>query len=377
MIPLPPGPDYGSDSLAGLLPSAAALLGVEGFTDTLGLGHLTEQPNAVTVLLVDGLGWEAWRLHAELTPHLASMAARPMSATVPSTTPTALASLGMGAPPGSHGVVGSAFRLPEDDVMLHPLTWRTSPTGETPHPLAVQPEPTVFERLAARGIPVLTVGAAAYAESGLTRAVLRGGRYVGSDDTESMVSAVAGHRRGLAYAYVSELDRTGHVHGVDSDAWRHDLGAVDELVGRLLDRMDPGHRLIVTADHGMVDCPPEDRVRMEELPHYEEVTVVGGEPRMRHAYVRTGAAADVAATWQGHLGDRAWVLTRDDLVASGMLGPVEEHNLERIGDVVVMSTGRLSVTSDADPHVSALLGQHGSLTAAELAIPLLQAAGRG
>lgn len=381
MTPLPPGQ---GGTLADLMPSAAALLGVDGFDDTLGLGRDGSLPEAVTVLLVDGLGYQAWRDHAELTPHLAHMADIPLSATVPTTTPTSLASLGTGMRPGEHGVVGASFRLPDEDAVLHPLSWRATRTsgdpdddGREPHPQAIQPERTVFERLRMKGSPVLMVGAPAYADSGLTRAVLRGGEYVSARDEAEMADALGRHTRGLAYAYVADLDRTGHVHGVDSPQWREGLRAVDSLVGRILGRIGDTHRLIVTADHGMVDCPPAARTRIEDLPGFAAVTAVGGEPRMRHVYTRPGAAAGLARTWRDRLGDDAWVATRDEFVASGVLGPVAPDYVDRLGDVVVLSMGACVLTSESDSLVSSLLGQHGSITLEETAIPLLYAHGGG
>src|SRR4029450_8679210 len=83
-----------------------------------------------------------------------------------------------------------------------------------------------------------------YARSGLTRAVLRGGRY---EDTVSPgdLAAVALQRLGsdrhsLVYAYCSELDLTGHVRGPDSAAWSLQLAQIDRLVGALVGRPPGG-----------------------------------------------------------------------------------------------------------------------------------------
>ena len=46
-------------------------------------------------------------------------------------------------------------------------------------PEEVQPLPTVFERAASAGFAVSVVSKAQFADSGLTRAALRGARYVG------------------------------------------------------------------------------------------------------------------------------------------------------------------------------------------------------
>lgn len=375
MTDAPSAPPYGSGTLADVLPSAASLLGVAGFADALGLADLdgrSRPPRAVTVLLVDGLGWWPWHRAMDDTPTLAAMSRRRLSTTVPSTTPTALASLGTGLPPGAHGIVGAAFRVPEDDVLLHPLAWT-----DVPHPVATQPEPTVFERVAASGVPVLRVGGTAYAESGLTRAALRGGAYAGADSPEAIVDAVAGHRRGLAYAYSPDLDRTGHVHGVDSPQWRDCLRDVDLLAERLVDRLDEDHLLVVTADHGMIDCPPGARVVVEGLPGFGSALTVAGEPRLRHVYARDGAARGLISAWQDALGERAQVLSRDEILASGLLGVTDEDYAGRVGDLVVLARGDTVLASDADPLVSGLLGQHGSVTEAEMDIPLLLARGSG
>jgi len=363
-------------TLADVLPAAAGLLGVDGFANVARRLFAQEgsddTPAAVTVLLVDGLGWWPWQENLARTPTLAAMYATRMATTVPSTTPTALASLGTGLLPGAHGIVGAAFRVPEEQRILHPLSW-----GGDPHPQAIQPEPTVFERVARAGIPVLRVGASAYAASGLTRAVLRGGNYAPADTPDDIVTAIAGHREGLAYAYIPDLDRLGHVHGTHSVEWRDCLAGVDRIVSQVLDSIGPDHRLIVTADHGMVDCPPSARVVMEGLPRAECVTEVAGEPRLRHVYVAAGMVEIVRSAWLDALGDKAWVLRREEFTASGLLGDVEPDYAERVGDLVVLARDDTVLASEVDALVSGLLGQHGSVSDVEMHIPLLHGQGIG
>jgi len=363
-------------SLADVLPTAAHLLGVPGFEHNAVARSFSESDSgpveAVTVLLVDGLGWWPWQESAESTPALNALSPQRWGTTVPSTTPTALASLGTGMLPGAHGIVGAAFRIPEDDRILHPLSW-----GGDPHPQAVQPEPTVFERVARSGLPVLRVGAQAYASSGITRAVLRGGDYVGAESPEDIVAALGGHRRGLAYAYIADLDRLGHVHGTRSQQWHDCLVTVDHMVESILERVGPDHRLIVTADHGMVDCRPMSRVVMEDLPASHAIVAIAGEPRLRHVYVAAGESTAVRDMWRDALGDRAWVLTREEFIASGLVGQVEPDYAGRVGDLVVLARGDTVLASDVDTLVSGLVGQHGSVTDAEMHIPVLIGRGRG
>lgn len=369
MSSLPPAPPYGGGTLADVVPAAAALLGARG-ASALDLGVSPEGVRGVTVLLVDGWGWLPWNGIAHETPALGSMTAQVISSTFPSTTPTALAALGTALPPGEHGLVGAAFLLPEEGEILRPLSW-----DQTPHPLAVQPEPTAFERLERQGVPVALVGPSAYASSGLTRAGLRGGTYVGADSAEDVAAGVAAHPRGLTYAYTADLDRTGHVHGVDSVEWLGALHGVDALVERLLDGMPEENILIVTADHGMVDCSTEDRVSMEQLSGARDV-VIAGEPRMRHVYCAAQRRDELVRRWREELADRAWLLTREEAIAAGLFGAVQEDYRDRIGDVIAIARGTTALVSETDAMVSGLRGQHGSLSPDEMLIPLTISRGR-
>lgn len=370
----PSPPPYGSGTLSDLLPSVAAGLGVPGFRDVLGLGDA----DRAVVLLVDGLGARQLAANPSAAPTLHELAAGSgvLASGFPTTTPAGLASLGTGLPPGGHGLVGAAFRVPETGRVLWPLGWQ-----DEPNPVATQPEPTVLERAGAAGVAVTSVAPRAFAHSGLTRAALRGADYRGADSLGERVGEVAAAlaraagegRRALVYAYWGDLDRTGHVHGVDSDHWRAELAHVDLLVAQLAEVLPAGSVLHVTADHGMVDCPEGARVDLDAVPALRDgVAVLAGEPRARHIYARPGAQDDVLAAWREVLGDRALVVGRAEAIAAGWFGDVEPAYGERIGDVLAVAVGDTALASAAtDSVVSSLRGQHGALTADEMQVPLV------
>ena len=98
-------PAYRSTTLGELMPSIGAHLAVPGCTeDSFGLPHSTRY----VVLLIDGLGWNLLRKAVFAAPFLGSLlgGAQPITSAVPSTTVTSLGSLGIGQPPGQHGLVG-------------------------------------------------------------------------------------------------------------------------------------------------------------------------------------------------------------------------------------------------------------------------------
>ncbi|MGW7793543.1 alkaline phosphatase family protein, partial [Streptomyces tricolor] len=65
-----PLPQYGSGSLADLLPTLAAGMGVPGLTATI--EELTPA-DRVCVFLIDGLGWEQLRAHPDEAPFMTSL----------------------------------------------------------------------------------------------------------------------------------------------------------------------------------------------------------------------------------------------------------------------------------------------------------------
>jgi hypothetical protein len=389
---LPPDlvvPRYGTATLADVLPGAAAALGVpvgrrDLPVDPLGLTEVLGGPRRVAVLLIDGLGADLVRAHADLAPTLAALGTPvgDLSAPCPSTTPVSLATLGTGLPPGSHGILGFVTLVPGEsgatgeDRMLNHVQW-----ADDPDPDVWQAQRTVFERTEAAGVPTTAVGPYAYAGSGLTRAVYRGAAYTGAvghgDLCALVLGALAATPRALVYGYIPELDLTGHVRGVDSPSWRAQLTFVDRVVEELVAGLPDDAALLVTADHGMLDVPAGTRVDLDEEPDLTEgVRLLAGEPRARYVHTEPGAEDDVLHRWREVLGHRAWVASREDAVTSGIFGPVDDAVAARIGDVVALARGTWALTTPRlEPGPSRLAAYHGSLTSTELAIPLLTARG--
>jgi hypothetical protein len=93
-------------------------------------------------------------------------------------------------------------------------------------------------------------------------------------------------------------------------------------------------------------------------------------------HTEPGATDDVLACWRSRLGERAWVATRAEAVATGLFGSLDESVAARIGDVVAFARGTWAfIDTEREPGPSRLAAYHGSLTATELAIPLLLARG--
>ncbi|MCZ0206910.1 alkaline phosphatase family protein [Streptomyces achromogenes] len=377
-----PLPEYGSGSLADLLPTLAAGLGVPGLTPTI--GELTPA-DRVCVFLVDGLGWEQLRAHPDEAPFLTSLlggsrggTGRPLTAGYPATTATSLASVGTGLPPGAHGLPGYAVRNPATGELMNQLRWQ--PYTE---PGAWQPYPTVFQLAHQAGVHTAQVTSPAFQHTPLTKVALSGGtfhgRLTGEERMDLAAEQLAAGDRALVYTYYAELDGSGHRYGIASDTWRGQLMYVDRLAQRLAEQLPPRSALYVTADHGMVDVPFDEEHRLDFDTDWElraGVALLGGEGRARHVYAVPGAENDVLAVWREVLGEQFWVASRDEAIEAGWFGPpgaCDERVYPRIGDVIAAAHDDvLIIASEREPKESALVGNHGSMTPAEQLVPLLE-----
>ena len=234
-------------------------MGVAAFDDRI---ELAAEVRGACVLLIDGLGAELLDAHADDAPVMAELRGRTLQAGFPSTTVAGLAAVGTGCRSGQHGMVGLSFRLPGVGV-VNTLRWRRHPWGDdlrdAAPPEQVQPLATTFEQAASAGVAVSVVSGAEFTGSGLTRAVLRGGRYVG---VQALGDLAAGVRTavadgGFCYGYHGEVDLLGHIYGPGSPAWRMQLREVDRLVESLVEGLPPGGLLAIVADHGMVVAEPD------------------------------------------------------------------------------------------------------------------------
>jgi len=363
-------PSYGGRTLGDVLPAVASALGVDvGFHAT---SLVLPPAQRYVVFLVDGLGHRLIDAHAEHAPYLHALLREPGVAGVPSTTATSLTSLGTALSPGEHGLVGFTSRIPGTDKLLNALFW----DKQVVDPLEWQPNPSAFARLRSVGVSATVVSKREFMDSGLTLSGFRGADFIEGDKIGERIAAAvtaSSESPSVTYVYDGDLDWTGHRYGVDSPQWRAQLSAVDASVEQLRESLDPGVRLVVLADHGMIDCPAETRIDIDEHPELRSgVQLIGGEARFRHLYCSGRAVDDVLATWREFLGDRAEVLARDEAIERGWFGTVAPQVRPRLGDVVVAAQGQTALISMTDfPYENLLVGFHGSLTAVEMEIPIL------
>jgi hypothetical protein len=375
-------------TLADILPAVLAPMGVPGLKPPDGL-RLPPVDRTV-VLVVDGLGLGLLREHRNEAPFLtrALAAGSPVvAAAFPTSTAVSITSIGTGLHPGEHGIVGYTMLVPEAGAILQCLSWHEYGTGRdllgVAVPEVVQPHPTFAERAVAAGVDFVLLTYELHEHSGLTRAANRGARFVGipwEEDLDLRLRILTGlfETDGplVVSSYYAGLDMAGHAGGQDSDEWHAQLRIVDDLCRRIAGALPPSSRLIVTADHGMVDLRPGDagRIDIATSPSLAKgLRGFAGDPRMRHLYTEAGETERVAQRWRTELGDEVWIVEREQAIAAGLFGPtVRPEVVGRIGDLLALSVADIGVfDSRVAPYELRLVGHHGSLTGRELIVPAI------
>lgn len=371
MAELPPDlrlPDYDGGCLSNVVPE---LLRSPGERSEPWLPAPARDAAQVVLLVLDGLGWEQLQARPDVAPTLSAMTGGAITSIAPTTTATALTSIVVGRPPADHGIVGYRLRVdgPDHDLVLNVLRWRTAlgDAREMVPPRDLQPLPS----FGGRRTPVVT--RSEFAMTGFTAAqgIDRLCGWLTPSGIGVEVSRLLSAGEPLVYAYYEGVDKIAHAYGFGAH-YDAELAAADRLVADLAGSLPAGAALVVTADHGQVEVG--DSVVELHADVLAEVVLVSGEGRFTWLHARPGRADALEERCRARYADTglAFVGRRDELVDGGWFGgPMLEGIAHRLGDVAIVAREPVAFLDPADLGSAGLRCRHGSLTSAELLVPLV------
>lgn len=334
--------------------------------------------DAALLVVIDGLGaanLDHRRGHARF---LAGASQGETHTVTPSTTSAALASLHTGVEPGSHGLIGYELWDARAGRMRKVLNDWVDLSDETPWMLA----PTLWHSEAITDRSPAVFGRQLHEDSGFSRALFGEGRVnvFGIDNlaarVESAASYIASGRSKFAYLYIDELDRVAHKHGWLSDQWVAALEEVDGALGALARRIGGRAKVVVTADHGVVDVAHAEQTVLEHSAKAcQLVEHWGGEPRYRHLYLSDADEAEqLVAHLREQLPESFSVRPRSEVIGDADYGQLRAEVHERIGHVVIRSatSGALYTSGPSHAASRSMIGQHGGSSAEETLVPYIE-----
>jgi predicted AlkP superfamily pyrophosphatase or phosphodiesterase len=407
LLPLDEGwllPHYGGFSIANIPATVAALLGV----DLPGaLPALPEQVWAewlpglrrVVLVILDALGYRMLqRMSASGEGQVFSTLAKagrliPLTSVFPSTTDAALVSLSTGRPPAEHGWLAYTMYLRELGVAANAILLSSLWTRKTDEllgwgldPSTLIPLPRLAERLASAGVHTGAVFYAGFRNTGFSSMLYRGvaeqrGHLHASDLWVQLRHLLSETRGSQAFitAYWSGLDTLAHAYGPETDHCEAEFQSVNHLLSRqFLDSLTAADRegtlLLITADHGQINVPPEQILDADQDPELSQhlMMPVMGESRAAFVHPRPGRSKAVRDYLEASYPD--WFIVRDsvEVLESGLVGkPIADETYARAGELIVLPRGTRAL-QQTQPSVP-LVGRHGGLTPEEMLVPLIGA----
>lgn len=327
------------------------------------------------VILVDGLGFENLLFRRGHARFLSSEAEsqRSINSAFPSTTAANIMSFATGLAVADHGFLGHQVLDRVSDTKINLLTgWQTE------DPLNWQAEPTLSETARQKGLRIHVTGPLEYRDSGFTKATMREVEYQPAETIENrfeVAKQILARKEGsVTYLYVPELDKQAHRTGWQSHEWTRWLELLDQQVASLVRSLPAGCGIVLTADHGVVDSPREQRVLIDEIDAMDELRWFGGDSRASYLYLQEGASAsEVMQRLESTLHGIAKVASTAQLIeANYFLGKVEKFG-HRLPDLVLLAEGRQTLfhSSMSKPRSIEMVAHHGGVSSMEIRIPLL------
>lgn len=383
--------DYAGGGIFNLLQSVLRACGVPA-PDLAQSAQCTALPTErlaeaghVVLFVVDGLGLPALAKLPEsssLRRHLIGS----LSSVFPSTTASAITTFMTGRAPAQHGLTGWHMYLEEiaQTLAILPMTVRgpgkslMTPVDELPPQLF--PYPTVFQQMTRESFVIApqriagTPFNAWHARGATTCAYATLPELFGQ--LADLLKDAAAPR--YVYAYYPDLDSVSHRFGCDSEQALALLFALDKAFDEFLAMAEGADAwLVVTADHGFIDSPPERVVCLDDHPQLVAwlAQPLSGERRVAYCHVAAAHRVEFAAYVRQNLAHCTELHASVDLIRAGWFGPPPYHPqlAARVGDYTLVMKDNWTIT-DWLPGEKRyqLIGVHGGVSHEEMRVPLIR-----
>ena len=380
-------PRHDMPNLVDLAGAVARLCGVE-----LELtGHAEDMVEAIgtsdhlVLTLADGVGMnmvESLPEDSFLPSHLHS----DLMTVFPSTTAVALTSLTTAQWPAEHAVLGWYTYLPDLNGVATILQYTDRGGGDLVQ-RGVDPERTfpvksVWPQMTRDALIVVPDR---IKDSVYSRYFNGGLENVGYRSIPEAIDIVAERvlnatEPTFTYLYVSRVDALAHLHGLARPEVRHALVQVDSELSRLHSAIGDKARMVVTADHGLLDATAAERHTLRPNREIQPLMISPPSGDARVMYLPTWAWAGdrMLRYFDRRFGERFAVIELEEAIKLEMFGPEppSEVAMQRLGNQISISKGpdMLEYNVARGPGRMVQLNcHHSGLTPEEMLIPFIVA----
>jgi len=380
-------PSADEPNFVDLVRALGRLAGVEGVAGAEGVERLCRQIGPAehyVFVLIDGMG-ESLLDRAPAGGFLRTHRVGSLQAVFPSTTAAALTSLATCRWPCDHAVPGWWMYLPAFQLSAVTLPFVERFSGRSLVEFGLR-SGDVFgvESVWGRaGRETLTVVKAELAESIFTRYASCQAERAGYGGLGEAVELAAGHASKadgptFTYVYLPQLDNVCHRRGTGDGQVVELLAVLDGLLGRLRAQLPGRSRMVVSADHGLLDVPAERSFILEQAHPLIRALICPptGEPRVPMFHVAAGCEEDFLERFAGLLGESFALIGLDEAEQLRLFGPGEltEPMRARLGDYVAVAIEPAAIYfRPAGQQAKVHKAAHAGLSRQEMIVPLIVA----
>jgi len=378
-------PSHDRANLVHLVRAIGTLCGVPNLPindRTRELIELIRPADHIVFVLLDGLGMNIIeRLPASSL--LASSLKREIAATSPSTTACALTTVATAEYPNRHGVTGWFTHLPEHHVTAMTLPFAERFSGKPLAERGIRPEhvlpcPSILPRMTRNTLTLSPSYIANTTYNVYARGNTLGRGYESTADAiDQLVARLADAAEPTyTHVYLHDVDTLCHHVGVNHDSVVPLVLGIDAELKRVVEAANGKARIVVSADHGLLDVPKPDQSLLQVGDPLLELLKhpPSGDARMPIFHVRDGSIEPFVEAFNERFGDR-FVLTdvneaeRIELFGPGPIAPAIRA---RFGDYIGVAY-RPATVAYHPPHKPVgdlYLSVHAGLSPEEMRVPV-------
>ncbi|MCL1827442.1 MAG: alkaline phosphatase family protein, partial [Candidatus Cloacimonetes bacterium] len=181
----------------------------------------------------------------------------------------------------------------------------------------------------------------------------------------------------MTYVYIPHFDDISHQHGINSPQAFECFTAIDYSFRRLVEEQKNSDTLfIVTADHGLIDTLPEEKIHLDDYPDIKDCLILPlcGDPRVAYCYVRSNKIKRFRSLVDMQLNKYCDRYSLDYLIEHNYYGlkSINPRFYDRVGEEVLILKGNYVLYDSVyKENFKKLVGFHGGTSRDEMLVPLI------
>ncbi len=372
-------PDY-TKSTVNLMSSIGKKLGWRSpYSSLKELDAELKDAEEIILIVVDGLSYKFLKECGQKS-FLRKHVKNKISAAFPTTTAAANTVFHTGLPPQQTAITGWYMYFKEGDIIGAPLPF-VSRVGESPlSEIGLSGKDlfnfkSFFERIKVKSYAILyeKIIGSEFNKTANKKANEISYKTVKQFSKKIVnISKLKGKK--YIFAYFPKVDTSMHKIGVTSRKTKKVFRKIDRAIKRISKKLKGKNvKIIVTADHGLVDINSENFINITNYPKLVNLLKMplSGDPRVSYFFIKKGKKKEFEKQAKKVFGKKCDILTRSEAIKKNYFGLFKENPKlkDRVGDYIIIPKKKYAVFDFIKNNT--FIGYHGGLSSEELYVPLI------